>query len=87
VLVGKLTWRNSEADTWDVSSLDYERNGGVIIRFDLKNMMTEWLLDPARNHGVVIITRSLSQSALNAVVTRPTLTVRIGSRPEALWAE
>jgi hypothetical protein len=68
----------TESDTWVITRLDYERNVGGFVRFDLKDSVGQWLRNPNTNLGVVIATEDVPRSAWIGTERLPLLTVRYG---------
>ena len=66
------------SDTWGFSLLDYERNQGGLLRFDILHLVHDWLSGEATNHGVIIATEDLGREGLSNQLDRIRLTVRYG---------
>jgi hypothetical protein len=52
-----------EAAWWEFSPLDYERNGGGLIRFDVTTLVSEWARGETTNYGFAIVTSDLARES------------------------
>jgi hypothetical protein len=66
------------AAEWDITPLDYERNGGGFVRFDLTHLVRQWADGERTNHGLLIATPDLSEGTLSSGLAAPRLVVRYG---------
>ena len=51
--------------TWEISPLDYERNGGFV-RLDLTDLAQSWRGRDRANHGVMIVAEGIDAEVLQA---------------------
>ena len=63
---------------WDYEPLDYERNGGGLLRFSLGALVRSWIAGDAANHGVLIASEDLDPEAVQSALGNATLTVYYG---------
>ena len=64
-----------EAAWWDFAPLDYQRNGGGLVRFRLEALASGWAGGSVANHGIVIVTGAVSRASMVSEVSSITLTV------------
>jgi len=63
-------------DIWEFSPIDYARNNGGLILFDLTQIGTDWFVGTRPNFGVVIKTADVDQSVLENQAAKARLVVR-----------
>lgn len=67
----------SSAD-WEIEPLDYERNDGGFVRFDLTELIRAWSSGSRINHGIVVATDDLASRDLTKQFSGAELTIRYG---------
>jgi hypothetical protein len=65
-------------DTWEFEPLDYQRNQGGRLRFDLTTVVRDWTQGVGAKHGVVVSTRDVGRAALASQLMNMVLEVRFG---------
>ena len=79
VAAGTLpTLAEHTADVWSYEPLDYQRNHGGLLRFDLLGLVRDWLGAKTANYGVVIATEDMTRTALRSQLKTARLTIRYG---------
>jgi hypothetical protein len=63
---------------WEIEPLDQARNGGALLRLDLRSLVAEWASGAAENHGVVVTSADLDLSEFEAQLPDSRLVIRYG---------
>jgi hypothetical protein len=63
---------------WDLEPLDFQRNKGGLLRFDLTRLVRMWAENPGSNRGVEIRGSDWDQAVLRNQLSRARLTIRYG---------
>jgi hypothetical protein len=63
---------------WEFGPLDYERNGGGLVKFDVSPMVRYWLKTQSGNYGLLIETVNVSSSTLGAALASVRLHIHYG---------
>ena len=64
--------------------MDYERNRGGVVRFDISELTRGWAAGTIANNGLLIATKDVDAVTLGEQVAGMRLTVRYGFLP---WSE
>jgi hypothetical protein len=75
---GSVTRAEEAAARWEITPMDYERNGKGFLRLDLTRLVADWAAGRATNHGIVVVTPSVSREAFASQLPGARLTVRHG---------
>jgi hypothetical protein len=68
----------TEVAVWEIEPLDYQRNGGGFVRFDIRDLVDSWSKGTAPQHGVAISTLDVPASALAGHLSALRLVIRYG---------
>lgn len=88
ISAGKLPSLSEKAlSTWDIEPMDVERNAGGFVRFNVLELVKEWLSGATPNFGVVITTKDLKGSTLANQLSEGKLTIRYGFNADKVQPE
>lgn len=75
-LASRLEVADDAGANWTFEALDYERNGGGLVRFEITEFVRDWVEGNRGNFGVVISTKDLGVSDIRSDLSGPRLTIR-----------
>lgn len=76
--VGRLESGAQPISEWEFTTVDYDRNDGGFVRFDLRELASAWASGASPNYGILIITDDVSRTHAAAGLDNALLTVRYG---------
>ena len=76
--VGQIESDVQPVSEWEFTTVDYDRNEGGLVRFNLRELASVWASGAAPNYGILITTDDVSRTHANASLQGALLTVRYG---------
>jgi hypothetical protein len=63
---------------WNIEPLDYQRNGGGVVRLNVTDLVNAWVIGTLPNHGLMVTTGDVSRTNIAGQLAEAKLTVRYG---------